>query len=158
LNLRRLSQLIYSQSPLATWVPARDSSARSGADGGTRTRNRRFTKPLLCLLSYVGLGSLRTELRACAHSRIHSITNSYVNVNYRQRGYTHANSGVPPCASVSALYHWQLSWTYVSKPFRYASGFVSSESRFLMRRNPGLWICPDRMRSFSSDKLIVVLE
>src|ERR1051325_1049916 len=25
-----------------------------GADDGTRTRNRRFTKPLLCQLSYVG--------------------------------------------------------------------------------------------------------
>ena len=27
---------------------------RSGADDGTRTRNRRFTKPLLYQLSYVG--------------------------------------------------------------------------------------------------------
>ena len=31
----------------------------SGADEGTRTPNLRFTRPLLCLLSYVGsLGNL----------------------------------------------------------------------------------------------------
>ena len=37
---------------------ARDGSGHrmdsAGADGGTRTRNRRFTKPLLYQLSYVG--------------------------------------------------------------------------------------------------------
>lgn len=76
-NLRRLSQLIYSQSRLSTSVSAQDchrspacsaalpqipigpyvgSAAlrKGGADGGTRTRNRRFTKPLLCQLSYIG--------------------------------------------------------------------------------------------------------
>ena len=47
-NPRSIAQLVYSQPPLATWV------SPPGADGGTRTRNRLFTKQLLCLLSYVG--------------------------------------------------------------------------------------------------------
>src|SRR5881628_2925 len=34
------------------WVPSAACSV--GADDGTRTRNRRFTKPLLYQLSYVG--------------------------------------------------------------------------------------------------------
>ena len=34
-------------APLEMW-------SDMGADGGTRTRNLRFTKPLLCQLSYIG--------------------------------------------------------------------------------------------------------
>ena len=34
------------------WIPSPGSAL--GADDGTRTRNRRFTKPLLYQLSYVG--------------------------------------------------------------------------------------------------------
>jgi hypothetical protein len=63
-----LSDLVYSQAsrrcstdPLVT-VPGRDCGLvvdpvpvfLTGADDGTRTRNRRFTKPLLYQLSYVG--------------------------------------------------------------------------------------------------------
>ncbi|CCF86156.1 conserved hypothetical protein [Nitrolancea hollandica Lb] len=44
----KLSHLVYSQAPLAAW------ESPQGADGGTRTRNRLFTKQLLCQLSYVG--------------------------------------------------------------------------------------------------------
>src|SRR6187200_2441663 len=64
-----LSDLVYSQAsrrcstdPL--WARRRTEAAASwwvrhrwmcaGADDGTRTRNRRFTKPLLYQLSYVG--------------------------------------------------------------------------------------------------------
>src|SRR5687767_9434557 len=35
-----------------------------GADDGTRTRNRRFTKPLLYQLSYVGAGGKDTRASA----------------------------------------------------------------------------------------------
>ncbi len=43
------------------------SSSSVGADDGTRTRNRRFTKPLLYQLSYVGgdVEGYRTEAKAC---------------------------------------------------------------------------------------------
>ena len=37
----------------ASWC-TRHAMIRAGADDGTRTRNRRFTKPLLYQLSYVG--------------------------------------------------------------------------------------------------------
>ena len=78
-NLRRLRQQIYSLLPLATRASHatfqyQDSYSKSatdsrhltpdsytGADDGTRTRNLRFTKPLLCQLSYVG-----ANLRLCA--------------------------------------------------------------------------------------------
>src|SRR4029079_16376510 len=64
-----LSDLVYSQAsrrcstdPLGRrdaprLRPRGEPTARSsalGADDGTRTRNRRFTKPLLYQLSYVG--------------------------------------------------------------------------------------------------------
>ena len=43
------------------------SSSSVGADDGTRTRNRRFTKPLLYQLSYVGgdVEGYRTHAKAC---------------------------------------------------------------------------------------------
>src|SRR5919199_6339849 len=47
-NPRSIAHLVYSQAPLAAREPP------PGADGGTRTRNRLFTKQLLCQLSYVG--------------------------------------------------------------------------------------------------------
>ena len=66
-NLRRQCHQIYSLAPLAAWVstrsrgkgtprprlasPARDPS-RSRAGGESRTHNPRFTKPMLCRLSY----------------------------------------------------------------------------------------------------------
>ena len=52
-----------STYPLKTTTPDRDcgpvvdpaaDGCSAGADDGTRTRNRRFTKPLLYQLSYVG--------------------------------------------------------------------------------------------------------
>ena len=49
-----MTQLVYSQPPLATWV------SPPGADDGTRTRNLLFTKQLLCQLSYAG-GHVRTK-------------------------------------------------------------------------------------------------
>ena len=36
------------------WLDPPSNYSRFGADDGTRTRNRRFTKPLLYQLSYVG--------------------------------------------------------------------------------------------------------
>ena len=74
-NLRRHSHQIYSLAPLATWVSTRfrarfgvglgpsrrhhvppggpPDARRSGRAGGeSRTHNRRFTKPVLCRLSY----------------------------------------------------------------------------------------------------------
>jgi hypothetical protein len=36
------------------WLVVRKHRRFLGADGGTRTRNLRFTKPLLCQLSYIG--------------------------------------------------------------------------------------------------------
>ena len=64
-NLRRLSQQIYSLPPLATWVTTQSGAlAIAGlglgkprtndnrAGGESRTHNRRFTKPVLCRLSY----------------------------------------------------------------------------------------------------------
>ncbi len=73
-NLRRQCHQIYSLAPLATWVstrfsdnpsrsrssrPSRDPSAEGRgptrqirAGGESRTHNRRFTKPVLCRLSY----------------------------------------------------------------------------------------------------------
>ncbi len=53
----KLAHLVYSQAQLSTLATARagDDPARlGGADDGTRTRNRLFTKQLLCQLSYVG--------------------------------------------------------------------------------------------------------
>ena len=67
-------ELIYSQRPLATWIPARVLIADCGlpvfpikksainnhqstiheADDGNRTRNLPLTRRLLCRLSYVG--------------------------------------------------------------------------------------------------------
>ena len=63
-----LSDLVYSQASrrCSTDPRLRHTGSRlrldgsghrmdsAGADGGTRTRNRRFTKPLLYQLSYVG--------------------------------------------------------------------------------------------------------
>ena len=40
----------------------RSGTSPYGADGGTRTRNRLFTKQLLCQLSYVGLSGLGAAL------------------------------------------------------------------------------------------------
>ena len=60
----KLAQLIYSQPQLSTLATARcifSASSRcgaSGADDGTRTRNRLFTKQLLCQLSYAGMALL----------------------------------------------------------------------------------------------------
>ncbi len=58
-NLRRHSHQIYSLAPLTTWVSTRVESSRVGfldaphrAGGESRTHNRRFTKPVLCRLSY----------------------------------------------------------------------------------------------------------
>ena len=58
-NLRRQCHQIYSLAPLATWVSTRVESPRVGsstsphrAGGESRTHNRRFTKPVLCRLSY----------------------------------------------------------------------------------------------------------
>ena len=72
-NLRRQCHQIYSLAPLATWVSTRfrtsrhdadvrpvtdfgpEAAARTGqirAGGESRTHNRRFTKPVLCRLSY----------------------------------------------------------------------------------------------------------
>ena len=55
-------QLIYSQFPLATWVPAPIQLAtlaallnQSRADEENRTPNLLITSELLCRLSYVGL-------------------------------------------------------------------------------------------------------
>src|ERR671931_568487 len=81
-------RLIYSQrsSPPAQPTHGRKVSGRdcglmvdpitlfmsAGADDGTRTRNRRFTKPLLYQLSYVGAartGSYRRDLGALANDR-----------------------------------------------------------------------------------------
>ena len=69
-------ELIYSQRPLATWIPAQVEIADCGlpildqkisnqqssihnprsseADDGNRTRNLPLTRRLLCRLSYVG--------------------------------------------------------------------------------------------------------
>jgi hypothetical protein len=44
---RRIETAGLVVDPATGWMCA-------GADGGTRTRNRRFTKPLLYQLSYVG--------------------------------------------------------------------------------------------------------
>src|ERR1035437_5659762 len=65
-NLYSRRRLIYSQlsSPPAQpthetasqfrWVPVQRLTSSIGADDGSRTRNLRFTKPLLYQLSYVG--------------------------------------------------------------------------------------------------------
>ena len=51
--------LVYSQAQLSTLATARCHALAKknapGADDGTRTRNRLFTKQLLCQLSYVGI-------------------------------------------------------------------------------------------------------
>src|SRR5215218_5977518 len=44
-------------------------ASRSGADDGTRTRNRRFTKPLLYQLSYVGANGKPKPAGAPANDR-----------------------------------------------------------------------------------------
>ena len=60
----KLAQLIYSQPQLSTLATAPESDFGvsqprfRGADDGTRTRNRLFTKQLLCQLSYVGKATL----------------------------------------------------------------------------------------------------
>ena len=75
-NLRRQCHQIYSLAPLATWVSTRVVSPRSRsapegpprptglgtrspgrlrAGGESRTHNRRFTKPVLCQLSYASV-------------------------------------------------------------------------------------------------------
>ena len=62
-NLRRLSQQIYSLSRLtASVTPLKphgglycfEPQNTAKASGGVRTHDLRFTKPLLCQLSYVG--------------------------------------------------------------------------------------------------------
>ena len=68
LNHRMLSRRVYSPFPLTTRAHPQEilNSKRSdsrtyiprfpdGADDGNRTHNLRFTKPLLCQLSYVSL-------------------------------------------------------------------------------------------------------
>ena len=51
--------LVYSQAQLSTLATAQNHALAKknapGADDGTRTRNRLFTKQLLCQLSYVGI-------------------------------------------------------------------------------------------------------
>src|SRR6201999_2226861 len=71
-NLRRLSHQIYSLAPLAAWVSTRIRSTHrraparlrpkprlnrkpNRAGGESRTHNRRFTKPVLCRLSYASV-------------------------------------------------------------------------------------------------------
>ena len=40
--------------PAVEWIPSQPLTFSVGADDGSRTRNLRFTKPLLYQLSYVG--------------------------------------------------------------------------------------------------------
>jgi len=55
----KLTHLVYSQAQLSTLATAQIHALAKknapGADDGTRTRNRLFTKQLLCQLSYVGI-------------------------------------------------------------------------------------------------------
>ncbi len=55
----KLTHLVYSQAQLSTLATAQIHALAKknapGADDGTRTRNRLFTKQLLCQLSYVGV-------------------------------------------------------------------------------------------------------
>ena len=55
----KLTHLVYSQAQLSTLATAQNHALAKknapGADDGTRTRNRLFTKQLLCQLSYVGI-------------------------------------------------------------------------------------------------------
>ena len=55
----KLTHLVYSQAQLSTLATAQIHAPAKinapGADDGTRTRNRLFTKQLLCQLSYVGI-------------------------------------------------------------------------------------------------------
>ena len=62
-----MTQLVYSQPPLATWV------SPPGADDGTRTRNLLFTKQLLCQLSYAGT---RVRTKSKPSSEVYSLTGS----------------------------------------------------------------------------------
>ena len=62
-----MTQLVYSQPPLATWV------SPPGADDGTRTRNLLFTKQLLCQLSYAGD---RVRTKSKPSSEVYSLTGS----------------------------------------------------------------------------------
>ena len=72
-NLRRHCHQIYSLAPLATWVTTRHRrrTLRARAGGESRTHNPRFTKPMLCRLSYasdrwaVKLPTLATPSRDC---------------------------------------------------------------------------------------------
>src|SRR5665811_1962025 len=54
----------------APWC-TRPTTSSIGADDGTRTRNRRFTKPLLYQLSYVGKARENTAVVSEALSLIH---------------------------------------------------------------------------------------
>ena len=62
-----MTQLVYSQPPLATWV------SPPGADDGTRTRNLLFTKQLLYQLSYAGT---RVRTKSKPSSEGYSLTGS----------------------------------------------------------------------------------
>ncbi len=62
-----MTQLVYSQPPLATWV------SPPGADDGTRTRNLLFTKQLLCQLSYAGN---RVRTRPKPSDEVYSLSGS----------------------------------------------------------------------------------
>ena len=62
-----MTQLVYSQPPLATWV------SPPGADDGTRTRNLLFTKQLLCQLSYAGN---RVRTKSKPSSEVYSLAGS----------------------------------------------------------------------------------
>src|SRR5207245_11506977 len=70
------AQLLHKGvAALARRPGTRDFSKKNGADGQTRTADRRFTKPLLYRLSYVGVGFgmilARPERRSegCENSR-----------------------------------------------------------------------------------------
>ena len=83
-NLRRLSQRVYSPSPLTTWVsplswrhPIRRLTSRSvgGASRGARTRNLPLTRRVLCQLSYAGPGlQIEEDRDGCALTRERSAT------------------------------------------------------------------------------------
>jgi hypothetical protein len=89
-NLRRQCHQIYSLAPLAAWVSTRSRerrlgpsplrhrlegfslnlrSKRSRAGGESRTHNRRFTKPVLCRLSYA---SVREAMKLLTITRLSS--------------------------------------------------------------------------------------
>ena len=63
-----LPELIYSQPPLATWIPVRVTWIlklnQPKADDGSRTHNHSFTKRVLRRLSYVGKRKKYADLLA----------------------------------------------------------------------------------------------